>query len=262
MKRIFLSGITLLALTAGSAGAADLGQAPVYKAPPPLAPAPFSWTGFYIGGNIGAAWADTNITDVTQGVSFGRNGNNGAFIGGGQVGFNYQFASNFVLGLEWDFDWAANNNNTRTGVFFPAVTTDTFAVSSNDRWITTVAARFGYAVDHWLFYGKAGGGWVGNNNFTITDLTTGASLTGTGNSSTNGGWLLGAGVEWAFANNWTAKLEYDYLELSSRTVTVPLFSPILAGDTINIGNNSVQEVKVGINYLFNLGAPGPVVSRY
>jgi outer membrane immunogenic protein len=62
----------------------------------------------------------------------------------------------------------------------------------------------------WLFYGKVGGGWVGNNSFTITNVTTGASIT-TSNNNTNSGWLVGAGIEWAFAPNWSAKIEYNYL---------------------------------------------------
>ena len=256
MKRVLLSGIALAALMVGSAAAADLGQAPVYKAPPPVVPAPFSWTGFYIGGNLGGAWANNHVTDVTQGIDFSTN-NEGVFIGGGQLGFNYQ-VSNFVFGVEGEFDWAAQSNNTSSGVFIPAVG-DTFTVNTNDRWLATVAARFGIAVDHWLFYGKAGGGWVGANNFTINDVTTGQSIN-ISNSNTNSGWLVGAGVEWAFTNNWTAKLEYEYLGLNSRQIVVPAGFAI-AGDTISSGNRDVQTLKVGINYLFNWGA-APVVSRY
>jgi outer membrane immunogenic protein len=122
-------------------------------------------------------------------------------------------------------------------------------VTSNDRWITTLAARFGVTYDHWLFYGKAGGGWVGNDNFTITNTATGASITGSNNNS-NSGWLVGAGIEWAFADNWSAKVEYDYLGLRSRTITVPA-GGFLAGDTFTIGNPNVQMVKFGVNYLFN-----------
>jgi outer membrane immunogenic protein len=135
-------------------------------------------------------------------------------------------------------------------------------------WITTVAARFGWAIDHWLLYGKAGGGWVGNNSLTISNLTTGFQVTcgsfnGFGNSCSNstGGWLLGAGFEYAFTNNWTVKLEYDYLGLGNRTVLVPAgaLGAGLAADTFTTHNRNVQMVKVGVNYLFNWGAP---VTRY
>src|SRR5260221_4278056 len=126
----------------------------------------------------------------------------------------------------------------------------TIQVTSNNRWITTLAARFGVTNGYWLFYGKAGGGWVGNDDFTVTNLTTGTSTT-VSNDNTNSGWLLGAGIEWAFAPNWSAKVEYNYLGLDNRTITVPAGSPFLPGDTFTQSNRNIQMVKVGINYLFN-----------
>jgi outer membrane immunogenic protein len=228
------------------------------KAPPPPPVPVFSWTGFYVGANIGGAWAHNDWTDTRFLTNFNNN-NNGVFIGGGQMGANYQIG-NFVIGAEWDFDWAGNNN--RTGVVIPGV--GNIVVTNNNRWITTMAARFGFAVDHWLIYGKAGGGWVGNDNLTVTNVTTGVSLTcstfpNCGNTS-NGGWVVGAGFEYAFTNNWTVKLEYDYLGLQNRTFVIPVAAPLLAGDTLTSNNRNVQEVKVGVNYLFNWGAP--VAARY
>ena len=229
------------------------------KAPPPPPVPLFSWTGFYIGANIGGAWADNNWTDSLFLTNFTNN--RSVFIGGGQIGGNYQIG-NFVIGGEWDFDWAANNNNNSAAVFIPGV--GNVVVTNNNRWITTVAARFGWAVDHLLLYAKAGGGWVGYNNLTVTNLTTGVSLTcGTiltncGNNS--GGWLVGAGFEYAFTNNWTLKFEYDYLGLGNRTFFIPATAPFLAGDTFTSNNRNVQMVKVGVNYLFNWGAP--VAARY
>lgn len=249
MKTLWLGSVALVALmTAGPAMAADLSRpAPVYTKAPPMAPI-FSWTGFYIGGNIGGAWANDNITDNLFGLNF-NNGNNAVFVGGGQAGFNYQVGS-VVFGVEGDFDWAANNNNTVTGIIGPGG--DTFTASANDRWIATVAGRLGYAADRWLFYVKGGGGWVGANSFTVTDVTTGASVTA-GNSNTLSGWLVGGGVEWAFANNWSLRAEYDFLGLSTRTFTVPATSPILVGDTFTTGKNNVQMATIGINYRFGAG---------
>jgi outer membrane immunogenic protein len=231
--------------------------------PPPVVIPPFSWTGFYIGANIGGAWAHDGLHDTLFLSNF-NNASNGVFIGGGQIGGNYQIGQ-FVIGGEWDFDWASNHNNS-TGVIIPGV--GNIVVNNNDRWITTVAARFGWAIDHWLIYGKAGGGWVGNNSLTISNLTTGFQVTcgnfnGFGNcSNTAGGWLLGAGFEYAFTNNWTVKLEYDYLGLGNRTVLVPAgaLGAGLAADTFTTNNRNVQMVKVGVNYLFNWG--GPVAARY
>ncbi|SDN40529.1 outer membrane protein [Afipia sp. GAS231] len=254
MKKFFLGTLGLVAMAA-PAVAADL----AVKAAPPPPPLPvFSWTGFYIGANIGGAWAHNNWTDTLFLTNFNNN-NNGRFIGGGQIGGNYQIG-NFVIGGEWDFDWAGNNNGG-TGVVIPGV--GTIVVTNNNRWITTVAARFGLAVDHWLFYGKAGGGWVGNNNLTVTNVTTGVSLT-CGNfancGNNTGGWLVGAGFEYAFTNNWTVKAEYDYLGLGNRTLLIPATAPLLAGDTFTSNNRNIQMVKVGVNYLFNWGAP--VAARY
>src|SRR4051794_28980719 len=89
------------------------------KAPPAPMPPSFSWTGFYVGGNIGGAWAQRSWNDNLFGLNFGRS-SDGVFIGGGQVGFNYQF-SNIVLGAEADFDWAANNNDSNNGVVVPGI---------------------------------------------------------------------------------------------------------------------------------------------
>ena len=250
MRAAFHTTLALLAsLTIPmAASAADLKPAPVYTKAPMMAP-PFSWTGFYIGGNIGGAWAHHDVTDSLFGVNFSNGNNNGVFIGGGQVGLNYQI-NNFVIGVEGDFDWGANNNNNGNGVLIPGLG-QTVRVTSNDTWISTAAARFGVAVDRVLFYGKAGGGWIGNNGFTVTNVTTGASFTGS-NNNTASGWLVGAGIEWAFANNWSAKFEYDYLALSGRTFTVPAGAVFLAGDTFTTGGNNVQMVKVGINYRFGM----------
>src|SRR6516225_1904611 len=242
----------LLALSTG-ANAADVGVRPTPYAPPPpvYAPPPFSWTGFYVGGNIGGAWARRDVTDRFFGVNFNPGNNNGVFIGGGQLGYNWQIGY-AVLGVEWDIDGAANNNNTGT-VFIPGA--GTIQVTSNNRWITTLAARFGVTNGTWLFYGKAGGGWIGNEDFTVTNLTTGSSFT-ISNDSSNGGWLVGAGVEWAFALNWSVKVEYNYLGLEDRTFTVPAGSPFFPGDTFTRNNRNIQMVKAGINYRFNWGGYG------
>jgi outer membrane immunogenic protein len=236
--------------------AADLPVAP--PPPPPIYAPLFSWTGFYFGGNLGAAWAAGNVTESLNGLGFGVPTNNPVFVGGGQAGFNYQF-SNLVVGVEGTFDAASNRNNTGSGIAVPNV--GIVQVSANNKWISTVAARFGVASDRWLVYGKAGWGWVGNNNLTITNLNTGASITG-GSSSTNGGWLVGAGLEWAFAYNWTTKLEYDFIGLGSQSFTVPAGAPFLVGDTFTIGSNnrSVQMITVGVNYKF--GWASPVVTQY
>jgi outer membrane immunogenic protein len=248
MKKILIASAALASLIAGGANAADLPMRQAPAAAPVYVPAIFSWTGFYIGANVGGAWDKNTVTDTLGLVSVSTGNNNAVFMGGGQVGANYQMGS-FVLGVEGDFDWAGNNNNA-------AATVGALSVTSNNTWIATAAARFGIAYDRVLFYGKAGGGWVGNNGFTVTNAA-GASFTGTNNNNT-AGWLVGAGIEWAFAYNWSVKLEYDYLGLGSQTFTTPAgFVPV---DTFTTGNNNIQMVKLGVNYRF--GWDAPVSARY
>jgi outer membrane immunogenic protein len=256
MPKLFHVTTVLSALLSISmaANAADMHV----KAPRPAPmPPPFSWSGFYIGGNFGGAWVHGDATD-NFGLDFGNSDRNGAFIAGGQVGFNYQ-VNNYVIGVEGDFDWAANNNNNTTNGVFVPILGQTIQVTANNRWVTTLAARFGVAVDRVLFYGKAGGGWVGADSFTVTNLTTGASISGS-NGNTNSGWLVGGGFEWGFSENWSARFEYDFLGLSSRTFTVPVGSPFFAGDTFTTGNRNLQMATVGINYRFNWASP--VVAKY
>jgi outer membrane immunogenic protein len=241
----------MLALIGGSisANAADLSVKAPPPAPPPLPPA-FTWSGFYIGGNLGAAWGQGNVTDAFTGLTFSGT-SNAVFVGGGQVGFNYQ-VSNIVLGIEGDFDWAGNNNNNGTGVVVGGLGHGhTFAASVNHGSIATLTGRLGVAWDRVLFYGKAGGAWLGNNGFTVADLTTGASLSGTNSNSTTG-WTAGVGLEWAFAYNWTARVEYDFAALGNRTFAVSTASPVLPGDVFTTSSN-VQMFTVGVNYLFNFG---------
>ena len=215
-----------------AAGAADM----AVKAPPalPPAPPPFSWTGFYIGGEVGGVRANGTIHDSRFGLS--ESTSHSGAIGGAELGFNYQF-SNVVLGIESNFDWTSLSA-TGAGVFIPTV--GTLQASANTRWITTVAGRFGIAWNQLLFYGKAGGGWVGNNA-TITNLNTGASVSA---SNTRTGGLFGVGLEWAFAPQWSTKIEYDHLSMNSWNFTGPVF-----GDNFSAGRN-INMLTVGLNYRF------------
>jgi outer membrane immunogenic protein len=233
----------LAAMAAIPAVGADLPT----KAPPvaPVyAPPPFNWTGFYIGGNVGGAWAQGNVVDTITGGSFGTN-SNGAFIGGGQLGFNYQIG-NAVFGVEGFFDGVASNNNNTTNIL-TGFTGDQFQATANATWIGTLAGRLGVTgpgFDHWLLYAKGGGAWVGYNA-TVSDLTSGMSAS---TSNSQGGWLAGAGIEWAFAPNWTAKLEYQYVGLNGFSVGGPFVA-----DRFEVNSPNIQMVTFGINYLFHSG---------
>jgi outer membrane immunogenic protein len=224
------------------ANAADTSVPPPLAPAPVYAPPPINWTGFYLGANVGGTWAQGNFTDSL----FGLNLNSGSdFITGEQIGFNYQIGA-FVLGVDGTVDFSPNDS-TGHGVATPV---GTIQATSNNKWIATLAARFGVGLDRWLLYGKAGGNWVGNS-FAVNNLTTSMSIPGS-NSNGNIGWLAGAGVEWALTRNWTLKLEYDYLGLNSSSFTVPATAPFLGGDNFTT-NRNVQMVQVGFNYLFTQG---------
>jgi outer membrane immunogenic protein len=230
-----------------AAQAADLPQPP----PPPQAPAayipappPYNWSGFYIGGNLGAGWSQTTATlNPAPGSTSGSIGNGTTgFLLGGQLGANYQMG-NFVVGAEFEGDWSNMGGTSRT--FAPGTGPGGAGLQArvDTPWILTIAGRFGWALDTVLLYGKAGGGFVGNNE-TINAAAGGTVFTGTHD---NGGYLLGAGVEVAFTPNWTGKVEYEYIGLQSWT-TAPILAPISVG-TVSF-DRSFQTVKLGVNYKF------------
>jgi outer membrane immunogenic protein len=234
MRPIFhFSAIVLL--TTSGVRAADLEARPRPATAPALSQ-PFSWTGFYIGGNVGGGWAERNVTDATFGLSAGTS--HGGVIGGAQGGFNYQFG-NFVVGVEGDIDWAGLKT-TDGGTLVPGV--GTLQGSGDTRWISSLAARFGFAYDRLLFYGKAGGASVGDSA-TVTNLTTGTT---TDVSKVNMGWLIGAGVEWSFLPNLSTKVEYNYLAL--RAWDFASSAPV---DTFTVNRNT-HLLKIGLNYRFGL----------
>ena len=148
LLRAAIAGMAILAMP--SLGyAADLPRAAPAAYVPAMVPV-YNWTGFYLGGNIGYAWRNTEITGIF-GANLGDLSND-RFMFGGQMGYNWQ-VNQFVLGVEWDFDWADGEKAT------PFVTTATGLVVQgrvDSSWVTTLAARFGYAADRWLFYTKLG----------------------------------------------------------------------------------------------------------
>jgi outer membrane immunogenic protein len=250
MKRLLL-GTLALVTPATAATAADL-YTKARPAPPPVAPPLlFSWTGFYVGGNIGGGWENFNITDTRTGLSFGSN-TRSAFIGGGQVGFNYQVNPFLVLGVEGFFDGIASNKNTGTGVVIPGIGLVT--ASEQPDWVSTAAGRIGFTgpgFDHWLLYAKGGGGWV------QTNATVNAPFATFSESRSAGGWMAGGGIEWSFAPSWTARIDYQFIGLENTTI-----APRFLVDTLTTRNADVQTLTVGVNYLFNWGTVAPVASRF
>jgi outer membrane immunogenic protein len=224
----------LLAVIPASVFAADL---PARKGPAALPPGPpplpyYNWTGFYVGGNLGGLFESDTVTDAVLGTSLSAS--RSGFIGGGQVGYNWQFAPWGVVGVEWMFD----------GTSLSSTDTDLVnMVQANEKvdWITTIAGRLGFAANNWLFYGKGGGGWV-HDRLVVSDLDAGNAFTA---SQTSGGWLAGAGIEYGITRNWTVRVDYSHIGLGS--VTEP---GIAAVDDVLTFSRHFDIVTAGVNYRF------------
>ncbi len=258
MRTLLLSTVALATL-AGSAFAADLPsrkEAPVYLAPTPV----FSWTGFYVGGDIGAAFSATSTNPAyTYNASYipwtGHSFNSSGFMGGGYLGYNYQLNQNFVVGLEGDFQGATNSQSATwapTPVLYPLASVT--AKSSLD-WLGAINGRLGVAYDRALFYAIGGAAWGGVGISGTADYAS-VPLVGLSQSKTLSGFDIGAGVEYAFTPNWVGRVEYRYYGFSNYNMTS------LANYTVDPARitTSVNTVRIGLAYLFS--APAPVLAKY
>jgi outer membrane immunogenic protein len=242
-RRFGLTSLAVAGVIAGlsqTALASDLPARMPAKAPYISPVSVYNWTGFYVGGHIGGAWSDANLSDPT-GVNFAPTGatigdHGSGFLGGAQVGFNWQ-TGNWVFGVQGDMSWTGIN----AGVIDPFVTTTTLNYKSD--WLATVTGRVGYAWNNWLLYGKGGAAWV-HNKYSATDPVFAINATG---NDTRAGWVAGGGVEYGITPNWTTFIEYDYIGLGTHTVT--LSDPTFGAVPVGIHQN-IQIVKAGINYRF------------
>jgi outer membrane immunogenic protein len=281
MKCTLLAAATVLvAYGLGNASAADLGTraAPVYKAPPPVA-APYSWTGFYVGANVGGGWSSgwsstaDPLPDATfmaiNGLTFPSNNASGV-IGGGQIGYNWQLNSNWLLGLETDFQGASlRGRQTITPLLRPngAPLEPPFGPGSAFMnreldWFGTVRARLGLTFDRWLVYGTGGFAYgevkdTADINFNaapvlaIFPASFPASI-----SNTKTGWTAGAGVEYALPwnnwGNWTIRAEYLFVRLTGGETAVgstPLIPPPTAWQYA-WNRTDFHIARFGLNYRF------------
>lgn len=239
MKKLLLSASAIVAAAAlsTSAFAADLPARPYTKAPAYTAPAVvYNWTGFYIGGHVGGAFGDSSSIQ----------GDGGRFLGGVQGGADYQFASNWVIGIEAQYSWMDSGNSGRV---FPLGT----SVTGNNDQLGSVTGRLGYTWGPALLYAKGGYAWKDSNNLSVTNAGLPAAYTVDGNK--RDGYTVGAGLEYMFAPNWSAKAEYQYYNFGNTTFT--------SGPADIVGarfNNDEHTVKAGLNYRFGWG--GPVVAKY
>jgi len=217
-----LISASALALGVVSAQAADLTYepAPVVEA----APAAFNWTGFYLGVHAGAAITDFDFSPTDGGFGPGFSDDNTGFIGGVQAGYNWQFDS-VVFGLQTDFAY------TSTKVSL----TDGFATAEQKlEWLGSTTARLGYAFDNLLVYGK-GGVAYGQSKFSAS-----IPFASYDESQWHVGWTAGVGAEYAFTQNLSGLLEYNYVDLGSENYA---FDEIRTDLTSNV-------IKAGLNYKF------------
>lgn len=238
MKKFLLGTVALVALGATvPALAADLGARPSYTKAPAYAAPIYNWTGFYIGGHIGGAFSsDNNFSGLATG-----NNSNGRFLGGLQGGADYQFAQNWVLGIEGQYSWLSGN----VGAVFPG----NYAYTNNQRGLGSVTGRLGYTWGPGLLYVKGGYAYSDNNeSVTLVGVPVAFAI----NGNHRDGYTVGAGLEYMFAPSWSAKIEYQYYNFGKANFITP----------VGLGSftNDDHTVKAGLNYHFNWG--NPVVARY
>ncbi|CAL79567.1 hypothetical protein with a putative signal peptide; putative pertactin (N-terminal) and outer-membrane immunogenic protein (C-terminal) [Bradyrhizobium sp. ORS 278] len=236
----------------------------------PVAMTSTNWTGFYVGGFFGGSAGRTDVRFGDPATNSTRPWTSGVF-GGGQVGYNYQFAGSWVFGVEGDIG-AANIHGARTvgnQAFGAGLTSAYFVAEDKTNWVASATARLGYGLGRTLWYVKGGAAFEDGrttatcynpNGVAIGSVCNNAagvvfaSGTGFGISNTRVGWTIGYGTEFDLGRNWSAKAEYDYLSfgryraLSSDGTT-----------TLSAKADSISQVKIGLNYRF---APQTVVAKY
>jgi outer membrane immunogenic protein len=272
MQRSFL-GIAIATILTTSAMAADL---PV-KAPPIIPPVVYDWTGFYIGANLGYSWGRSSdvstLSNFPLGAVFFTNTNRARMdgvVGGAQAGYNWQ-VQNWVLGVEQDLDGTGEKARRAficpIGVCTPATLVGAlvvpgpavpFSMTQRLDWFSTIRGRVGYLVTpKVLLYGTGG--------FAFGQVSTSESFAGSpfgfSGSDTRYGWTAGAGIEGIIAPNWTARLEYLYLDLGRTTGS---FQTAVGANPVGVISSSFSSrisdniVRVGVNYTFNT----PIVAKY
>jgi len=277
MKKVMLTSVALAALISGPAFAADLAR-PVYKAPPPPVEV-WSWTGFYLGVNVGYSFGRTNtdadVFDADSGALLFAGNNNfnlNGVIGGGQIGFNWQNGI-WVWGLEADIQGSGQKGSTAFDcpVSFCNFDADTspsnIAVATVDqrlRWFGTARARLGVTVAPTVLAYVTGGLAYGEvkTDLSLSGFTIGGALAPialASTTTTKAGWTAGGGIEARLGGNWTGKIEYLYMDLGTFDGSVT--NPFTSNPTTFAFSSHVKDniVRVGLNYKFGYG---PVVANY
>lgn len=242
MKKLVIAAAALVLCTAG-ASAADLAARPYTKAPAPVA-AVYNWTGFYIGAQVGYAWGDNStrefVTATGAPTGFVQGFNADGVVGGGHVGYNWQFGQ-FVFGLEGDIEAADINGGYRLG----NLNGTDFRIDAQ----ASIRGRLGVAFNNSLLYVTGGAAWADMDHTYVLANALFETV-----STTRTGWTVGAGWEYGFTPNWSARVEYRYTDFgnfrNASTVAFPGFS--YEHDPV------FHTVRAGVSYRFG----GPVAARY
>jgi outer membrane immunogenic protein len=244
MHTKFASLLTV-ALSLGAAQAASAAdmpvKAPVYKtAPSPIV----SWTGCYLGGNIGYGWAPTTWNDA--GVEFASH-TAGGVVGGGQIGCDYQ-TGHWVFGIQGMFDGTGMEGDSHKVIGAPPGNPDIFD-HTRLSWIATLSGRIGYAVQPiTLLYVKGGVAWVRDKHEECCLSSFNTVDDGFANV-TRTGWTVGIGLEHMFRPDWSAFAEYNFIGLGTDAITFTPISPATSPSVYDI-HQDVHTILVGVNYRF------------
>jgi len=263
MNKFFTGSIAAIAIAATApAFGADM-AARYSKAPAPAPVMVYNWTGCYIGGNVGGRFTRFEERQIAKvggvpvvpppGGDFGV-GESTDFIGGGQIGCDFQVGGNWVVGIQGMYDYG-NTRNTHVIPAFP-----TFFMEDRVRDMVTLTGRVGYLfAPQVLAYVKGGGAWArtGHTAFgTVPALFTSEFSGGLDRS----GWTVGGGLEWMFAPGWSVFGEYNYMDFGRRDIAFTAAPGTFGAADIVSTRLTVSQALAGVNYKFNWG--GPVVARY
>jgi len=245
MKSKLLSTIGFMAalpvLMSAPVSAADLPR----KAPVPVPVYAYNWTGFYIGGHIGGAWADRCLTVTSANFAGSGCDDTSGWLGGGQIGFNVQ-TGQFVFGVEFSGSFSDIGGGNRTGTFPGGA-----SFSSDGKSLLLLTGRVGYAFDRALIYVTGGGAWARNN----IEFNNGAGLVRDADFDRQG-WTIGAGFEYAFAGNWSLAGQYNFVDLGDKNVSLAFPATTVTGHV----KSEVHIATLRLNYRFGWGAP--LAARY
>jgi outer membrane immunogenic protein len=263
MKKILMA-TAVLATVATSANAADM----LLKAPPP--PPGFDWNGWYVGANVGYSWGRswsdvTGTTLVPSTFGFTTSTNMDGVLGGGQIGYNWLYNGNGLLGVEADIQGTGQRGTaygptytfTPIGVAALSTVNSSGTLQQSLPWFGTLRARAGFLPNnHWLLY-VTGGLAVGEVNSTATATTlvlpAGTAFASSGSASnTQAGWTVGGGAEWWLGGQWTAKAEYLYIDLGHITNTFNFTGFVSSSFATATVNSHITDniFRVGVDYHF------------